>query len=245
MPLLSGAALLVSFLAWVSYVPVARSVRLRRTLWPTRAMQYLAIALACLAFAVPMGDAPMNLLLVGLTCLSFATFVLAYHLTLKLPVASGRPEAGKLLPAFELTGEDGKPFSSEQFVGKGPVLYLFFRGFWCLSCSDELRGIGEVRKALQAKGGELVAVCAQRLTHITDGREDHPNLACFLACDPKGEAIRKLAIVHAAFGKIGKTLAVPSNILVDATGMVRWAHYAEIVSDRPDPQAVLAQVAGL
>ena len=66
-----------------------------------------------------------------------------------------------------------------------------------------------------------------------------------LACDPKGEVIRKLQIVHSAFGKIGKTLAVPANILVDSTGMVRWAHYAEIVSDRPDPKAVLSQVAAL
>jgi peroxiredoxin len=85
----------------------------------------------------------------------------------------------------------------------------------------------------------------QPLKHITDGREDHPDLPCFLACDPKGEAVRKLALVHAAFGKIGKTLAVPANILVDKTGMVRWAHYAEIVSDRPDPKAVLAQLSGV
>ena len=134
LPLLATAALIVSLLGWASYIPVAKSPRLRRTLMPTRALQYLAVALACLAFAVPlplgMGDPPMNLLLVSLTCLSFATFVLAYHIALKLPVAAGRPEVGKLLPAFQLTGENGQPFSSDQFLGKGPVLYVFFRGFW-------------------------------------------------------------------------------------------------------------------
>jgi hypothetical protein len=130
MPLISGAALVISFLGWVSYLPVAKSPRLRRTLWPTRAMQYVAIAVACLAFAVPTDDPPMNLLLVSLTCLSFSLFLLAYHFALKLPVATGRPEVGKLLPAFELTDEDGKTFTSDQFTNKGPLLLVFFRGFW-------------------------------------------------------------------------------------------------------------------
>jgi hypothetical protein len=48
--------------------------------------------------------------------------------------------------------------------------------------------------------------------------------------------------VHESFGKIGKTLAVPANILVDAKGTVIWSHYANIVMDRPAPAKVLAKV---
>ena len=130
MPVLAAVALAVSLLGWASYIPVAKTVSLRRTLWPTRAMEYLAVLLACLTFALPPEDKATNLLLVSLTCLSFAAFTLVYYTALRLPIAKGRPEVGKLLPAFELTGEDGKPLGADKFTGKGPVLFVFFRGFW-------------------------------------------------------------------------------------------------------------------
>jgi|GEM_PF-3871076 len=37
-------------------------------------------------------------------------------------------------------------------------------------------------------------------------------------------------------------MAVPANILVDPSGVVRWAHYANVVMDRPDPKEVLKKV---
>jgi peroxiredoxin len=111
-----------------------------------------------------------------------------------------------------------------------------------MSCADELRGLGEVRATLTAKGGELVAICVQPLERLKEGREDNPTLPCFLAADPNGDAIRKLDLVHKTFGKIGKTLAIPANILLDSSGVVRWVHYANIVSDRPDPKEVLQKV---
>jgi len=111
-----------------------------------------------------------------------------------------------------------------------------------MSCADELRGLGEVRATLTAKGGELVAICVQPLERLKEGREDNPTLPCFLAADPNGDAIRKLDLVHKIFGKIGKTLAIPANILLDSSDVVRWVHYANIVSDRPDPKEVLQKV---
>lgn len=130
MPILACAALMTSLIGWASYVPVVKFPKLRRTLWPTRALEYFALLLACAALAIPVDDPQTNVLLVSLTCVSFAIFTLLYYVSLRLPVSTGRPEAGKLLPTFEVTGENGKPFTSDQFLGKGPLLFIFFRGFW-------------------------------------------------------------------------------------------------------------------
>jgi peroxiredoxin len=111
-----------------------------------------------------------------------------------------------------------------------------------MSCADELRGLGDVRETIKAKGGDIIAICVQTPERIKEGREDNPNLPVILACDPNAEAIRKLSLVHAQFGKVGKTLSIPANILMDAKGVVQWVHYAETVSDRPDPKAVLKKV---
>lgn len=80
---------------------------------------------------------------------------------------------------------------------------------------------------------------------MAGGRKRHPDLPCVLASDTGGTAITALHLLHENLGKIGKKMAVPANILVDKNGIVRWAHYAQIVMDRPDPKTVLQAVQAL
>jgi peroxiredoxin len=80
---------------------------------------------------------------------------------------------------------------------------------------------------------------------LTVGRQSNPQLPCVLASDEDGNAIRALHLVHESFSKVGKTLAVPANILIDEKGAVVWAHYASIVMDRPGPGVVLQKVLAL
>ena len=242
MPILAIASFVVSFIGWVSYVPVVKSPKYRRTLWPTRVLLYGSLLMACAAFALPSGSPRLNMWLFSATCASFSLFTLMYYIMIKLPVHPDRPHVGKTIPEFEVTGEDGKALSSDQFVGKGPVLFIFFRGFWCMSCDDELRRLGEVHETIKAKGGEIVAVCIEPLKTIQEGRKNYPALPVFLACDPDGSVIRKLNLQHATFGKVGKALSIPANVLIDSKGVVQWVHYSEIVSDRPDPKLVLNKV---
>lgn len=60
-----------------------------------------------------------------------------------------------------------------------------------------------------------------------------------LASDESREAVRALHLTHES---MGKTLAAPSTILIDKDGIVRYTHFAEIVSDRPNPLTVLYEV---
>lgn len=83
------------------------------------------------------------------------------------------------------------------------------------------------------------------LANLEKGRERNASLPCILAFDQGGAAIRALNLVHESFGKVGKTLAIPANILVDRNGSVVWAHYANIVMDRPAPEKVLQKVLAL
>jgi peroxiredoxin len=95
---------------------------------------------------------------------------------------------------------------------------------------------------LQAKGGDIVAISTDPLANLIHGRKRDVHLPCILASDADGTATRTLNLVHESFGKLGKTLAIPANILVDEKGTVLWTHYANIVMDRPAPAKVLAKV---
>ncbi|HYF52126.1 MAG TPA: redoxin domain-containing protein [Planctomycetota bacterium] len=111
-----------------------------------------------------------------------------------------------------------------------------------MSCADELRGLGEVRKALQSKGGDIIAISTEKPERLKQNRESNKNLPCVLASDPDGSAATTLQLLHEGMGKIGKKLFVPANILLDDRGVVVWTHYARTVMDRPDPAEVLNKV---
>ena len=102
-----------------------------------------------------------------------------------------------------------------------------------------------MRAELKKRGGEIVAVSTDPLERLKEGRTSLPDLPVLLASDAKGEAIERLQLQHATFGKIGKKLAVPANILLDRNGRVAWIHVANVVMDRPSPGDVLAHVKAL
>ena len=103
----------------------------------------------------------------------------------------------------------------------------------------ELRGLGDVEKELKKNGGEVLAVSTESLDKIKAGRAKHPDINVVFASDENHTAIKTLHLVHDNFGDI---IAAPANILVDSKGQVRWTHYADIVTDRPDPALILEQV---
>jgi len=95
---------------------------------------------------------------------------------------------------------------------------------------------------LKEKGGELLAISTESIEQLAAARKKMPDLPCVLASDPEHRAIETLNLLHRT---MNKTVSIPSNILVDKAGKVAWAHYAEIVPDRPAPAEVLEQICKL
>ena len=85
----------------------------------------------------------------------------------------------------------------------------------------------------------MLAISTDPLERLIEGRKRYPELPCRLASDAEYKAIRALDLIHRTARKL---LAVPANVLVDKDGIVKWAHYATIVADRPDPNDVLEKV---
>jgi hypothetical protein len=124
MELLGIAGFGLTVFGWVLY-PVANKVpALRRTMWPLWVAFGCGLALAAGASAAAgFGDAGVFRWLIA-AGINSACFLAVY-----MPRAAGRPVVGQALPVFSLAGEHG-PFSPEDYAGKGPLLLVFFRGFW-------------------------------------------------------------------------------------------------------------------
>ena len=61
---------------------------------------------------------------------SFGLFLLVFFLMLLIPKSAGRPQVDQPLPEFDVLFADGKRYAPLAMAHGGPVLLVFFRGFW-------------------------------------------------------------------------------------------------------------------
>ena len=100
----------------------------------------------------------------------------------------------------------------------------------------------ELRPELDARGVAVVTVSAERPEEIRAQRGKHGLQARMLA-DPKSEVIGELGLrnqgVHS--GPPGRPpLPIPTTVLVDAQGVVRWVDQAKNYQRRSSPSRVRA-----
>ncbi|MEL6169694.1 MAG: peroxiredoxin-like family protein [Pseudomonadota bacterium] len=68
-----------------------------------------------------------------------------------------RVPVGAQAPDFVLPDQNGSLVSSQELLGKGPLVVVFVRGIWCPYCSEQIRALVEAAEAF-AKAGIGLAV---------------------------------------------------------------------------------------
>jgi thiol-disulfide isomerase/thioredoxin len=124
------------------------------------------------------------------------------------PSASVQVEA---LPAFALTGLDGRPVSRDEMAGR--VVLVEFWATWCPPCRGTLAWLGEVQK----RHGEDLVVLA---IAVESEEKDVRRIAAELSI-PVRWAVGTAAVAR-AFGDVS---AVPTLLLYDRQGRAAGAFY--------------------
>ncbi len=176
--------------------------------------------------------------------------IIACLMFLALCAASGQARTTPTIrvggPVLDFTAHDdgGDAFDLASLRGR-PFLLKFFRGHWCPYCVAELRRWNELRPELDARGIEIVTVCADTAEQIRKRRTKHglaaimlpdPDLAItdrFNLRNPKGFALKSGVIVP---------LPIQTTILVDADGIVRWIDQSTDYMVRSEPERVLGAI---
>ena len=68
------------------------------------------------------------------------------------------PLVGKPAPDFAGTDVDGKPWELKEALKKGPVVVVFYLGYYCNHCVSQLFDANEDYKYFRELGAEVVAV---------------------------------------------------------------------------------------
>ena len=164
----------------------------------------------------------------------------------------------KFLPFAAITWQ-GAPFDSSELNGKRTLL-KFFRGGWCPYCSAELEAFDGMSDELAEYNVSVVALSKDTPEQAAVHRL-RDSLSFPLLSDPDLKVIRTYGVEHhKALGQtknpkfsIGgvplglapfkfAAMAIPTTLLIDETGTIRWIDQTDDYRLRSSTQRVLGAV---
>jgi peroxiredoxin len=177
------------------------------------------------------------------------------------PVPAGVAVAGTPLPDGPLLDVHGAATTLAQVRAGRPAVVVFYRGAWCPYCNIALRAYQQqLEPALAEQGVALIAISPQAADGSLSMQEKH-DLSFDVLSDPgngiagalgiltaPGDAVRAaqlgLGLDIAAGNADGTTtLPMPTTLVVDAGGTIRWIDVHPDHTTRSEPGEILAAVA--
>jgi len=143
------------------------------------------------------------------------------------PAASQASELlGQHAPDFVLQNDQGESVSLDEINARGPVVLVFYYGYWCNHCVAQLFGLDEDLAKFQSLGAQVVAVSADPVEQTAErfaqyGRFNFPVLA-----DPDYRVATKYGVYKPA-GDSETGDLLHATFLIDRTGEVSWAQLGE------------------
>jgi peroxiredoxin len=121
---------------------------------------------------------------------------------------------------WKLPDSTGKPLSLADYKGR-PVVVVFYLGFGCLHCVEQLQALAPKMDAFRKAGLEIVAVStesqAELAQALTAYNKDGDSIPFPLVADPKLATFRD----YRAYDDF-EEVPLHGTFLVDASGDVRW-----------------------
>ncbi|WP_369199326.1 peroxiredoxin-like family protein [Streptomyces sp. PU-14G] len=172
-------------------------------------------------------------------------------------VPAGAAKPGTPLPDGALIDPAGAPTTLAAACGGRPAVLVLYRGAWCPYCNLALRTYQrELLPELTSRGMELIAVSPQRPDGSLTTQEVN-ELSFTVLSDPGNQIGRALGVmntwsqqarqavtavvteVSAANGDGTDDVPMPTVVLVDARGVIRWLDVHPDYSRRTEPADII------
>ncbi|MEM9071343.1 MAG: peroxiredoxin family protein [Myxococcota bacterium] len=150
---------------------------------------------------------------------------------------------GEPLPTLQLARGDGEPFDGAAL--KGPSLIFFFRGNWCPLCMAQIKEVAAQYQELDSLGVNVLLISPQPHGH-TRSLAKRFDVSFEFLVDENNATARALGIAAEAGLPLGMEVlgyasetVLPTVIVVDADGVVRWLDQTDNYRVRPEPETFL------
>jgi peroxiredoxin len=146
---------------------------------------------------------------------------------------------GQKVTYFELPDQQDYPWSLSGQLEMGPVMLVFYSGDWSPYCNGQLASYARKYEEFESRGAQIAGISVDPPSN--NARMVGKLLLPFpLLSDPEGELARLCGLWNAEEG-----VALPSVVVIDQSGEVRYLYSGTDVADRPRDEEVLAALDGL
>jgi len=169
---------------------------------------------------------------------------------------------GDSAPGFTLGDASGNQHRLADYLARGPVLLLFFRGGWCPYCTLTLRAYEEIAPDIRAAGGAILALSPQKASRAALVQESN-GISFPILVDGRNRVATEYGVLGQAramtrqvFIKLGCNIPEENNaedwllpraseFLIDTDGTLRMANVSPVSYERTEPPEALAALRGL
>lgn len=178
-------------------------------------------------------------------------------------IAGRSLQVGQAAPDFALPNAHEQTVKLTDLLASGPVVVTFYRGAWCPFCSMALKAYQSILPEIKALGASFVAVSPQTPDHSLTTAEKN-GLGYEVLSDAGNAVARQFGIVYKfsdamydvqtnAFGvdlpsfngDDSREMPLPGTFVIDRDGTITLAQVFIDVSERVEPEAILAALRGL
>ena len=166
---------------------------------------------------------------------------------------------GDAAPLFTGKDQHGNTVSLEQQLKKGPVVLVFYRGYWCPYCNRYLKKLEDSLSLITGKGASLVAVTPEKPESIhktidktkasyavvhDEGLRIMQQYGVSYAVDQKTiDQYKKYKIdFDEVNGSNGTRLPVPAVYVIGQTGKITYRFFNRDYTRRPSVAEILSQL---
>jgi peroxiredoxin Q/BCP len=143
------------------------------------------------------------------------------------------PLVGKPAPDFTRPDVDGQPWSLKQALVKGPVVVVFYYGYYCDHCVSQLFGLKQDYQHFRELGAEVVALSADSSATT---REKYKQFEAFpfpVLWDDGNRVAEAYGVFKPAHDTVGEEL-LHGTFVIGQDGIVTWAAFATTPFGRND-----------
>ena len=132
------------------------------------------------------------------------------------------PLVGQLAPEFTLDDELGRPFSLRNQITRGPVVLVFYLGYYCNACVHDLFELNADLERLHSLGAEVIAVSGDEPSATRQKFAEFGAFGFHVLSDPAHRVARVYGVYRAAQGSEPEKL-LHGTFVIGRDGRVDWA----------------------
>ncbi len=169
-------------------------------------------------------------------------------------------EVGTVAPQFSAQDANHKTFVLSEALKQGPIVLIFYRGFWCPVCNKHLSKLQDSLQLIQATGAHVIAISPEKPEYL--GRMAEQTGAEFTLLYDEGYKIAnaydvtfkpssmQLFTYNKILGAKLKTthsdesqrLPIPATYIIASDGLIHWRQFDRKSKNRSSVHAILQAI---